>query len=314
MNFVDENLNGSPILRQLIVNRTADATELKNRIRIEVRPASLRKLRGPTYVAIIADELAFWYVEEFYQNPDVEVLAAARPGLLTTRGMLITASSPYAKRGVLWDTFRKHYGPDGSPAVLVAKGTTRAFNPTIPAKEIERELERDRVRNTAEYLAEFRSDVESFVSFEVVQQCTIGVREQPPDPHTAYSAFCDPSAGSSDLMTLAIGHYDHNRQAAVVDVLREAKPVPTFSPEQVTQGFAHELQRYHVAKVISDKFGGSWVTEQFARFGILCEQSAKPKSDLYTDLVALLNSRRIELVDNQRLAAQPRTAHRSQWS
>jgi hypothetical protein len=153
-------------------------------------------------------------------------------------------------------------------------------------------------------LAEFRSDVESFVSFEVVQQCTIGVREQPPDPQHCLLRILRPSAGSSDSMTLAIGHYDHNRQAAVVDVLREAKPAPTFSPEQVTQEFAHELQRYHVAKVISDKFGGSWVTEQFARFGILCEQSAKPKSDLYTDLVALLNSRRIELVDNQRLAAQ----------
>ena len=36
-----------------------------------------------------------------YANPDVEVLAAARPGLLTTGGPLIMASSPYAKMGVL---------------------------------------------------------------------------------------------------------------------------------------------------------------------------------------------------------------------
>src|SRR5262249_44347869 len=48
----------SPILKQLIANRTQDALELTNGISIEVRPASFRKLRGPTYVAVIADELA----------------------------------------------------------------------------------------------------------------------------------------------------------------------------------------------------------------------------------------------------------------
>jgi hypothetical protein len=31
------------------------------------------KLRGPTYIAVIADELAFWYVDAAYANPDVEI-------------------------------------------------------------------------------------------------------------------------------------------------------------------------------------------------------------------------------------------------
>jgi hypothetical protein len=33
---------------------------------------------GPTYIGIIADKLARWFVEEHYSNPDVEVLGAAR--------------------------------------------------------------------------------------------------------------------------------------------------------------------------------------------------------------------------------------------
>jgi hypothetical protein len=302
LNFIEENLKGSPILGQLIVNRTADAIELKNRIRIEVRPASFRKLRGPTYIAIIADELSFWFVEEYYQNPDVEVLAAARPGLLTTRGMLITASSPYAKRGVLWDTFRRHFGPDGWPSVLVAKGTTRDFNPTIPEEEIARELERDPIRNTAEYLAEFRDDVSSFVSPEVVRQCTIGVTARPPGQSITYLAFCDPSGGSADSMTLAIGHFDSAKQTVIVDCLLEQR-VP-FSPELCVRDFSYTLKSYGVRKVIGDRYAGLWPVEQFARFDIEYEQSAAPKSELYLTLLALLNSRRIELVDNQRLAAQ----------
>src|SRR4029450_10136827 len=131
LDFCEANLSDSEILRQLIKGRTLDSIELTNNISIEVRPASFRKLRGPTYVGIIADELAFWFVDSSYANPDIEVLAAARPGLLTTGGPLIMASSPYAKIGVLWETFRKHYGPDGAPSVLVAKGASRDFNSSI---------------------------------------------------------------------------------------------------------------------------------------------------------------------------------------
>ena len=47
----------------------ADALELTNGISLEVRPASFRKLRGPTYVAVIADEFAFWYVDASLRQP-----------------------------------------------------------------------------------------------------------------------------------------------------------------------------------------------------------------------------------------------------
>ena len=47
------------MLKQKLLHRTADAVELGN-VRVEVRPASFRKLRGPTYIGIEADELAFF--------------------------------------------------------------------------------------------------------------------------------------------------------------------------------------------------------------------------------------------------------------
>ncbi|MGB9351139.1 MAG: hypothetical protein WCB61_14785, partial [Pseudolabrys sp.] len=52
-----------------------------------------------TYVAVIADEAAFWYSDEFSANTDTEILNAVRPGLATSQGPLVIASSPYAKRG-----------------------------------------------------------------------------------------------------------------------------------------------------------------------------------------------------------------------
>ena len=179
-----------------------------------VRPASFRKLRGPIYVAIIADELAFWFTDSAFVNPDIEVLAAARPGLLTTRGMLIMASSPYAKMGVLWDTFRKHYGPDGAAGVLVAKGGTRDFNQTIPQAEIDRELERDRVRNTAELLAEFRGDLESYIT--PLRWWRLALADYPDWlplraralPRVHRMIVSRAGSGAGDSFTLAISHRD----------------------------------------------------------------------------------------------------------
>jgi hypothetical protein len=99
--------------------------ELTNGVAIEVRAASFRRLRGPTYLGVIADEAAFWYSDEFSSNADTEILNVVRPGLATTGGPLIIASSPYARRGVLFETWRRNYGPTGDPLILVAQGASR---------------------------------------------------------------------------------------------------------------------------------------------------------------------------------------------
>ena len=44
--------------------------------------------------------------------------------------------------------------------------------------------------------------------------------------------------------------------------------------------------------------------EQFEQRSISYEVSEKPKSDLYRELIPLLNSRNVELLDHPRMAAQ----------
>jgi hypothetical protein len=254
------------------------------------------KARGP-------NELAFWYTDDAYQNPDVEVLAAARPGLLTTRGPVIMASSPYARRGVLWDTYNKHYGPNGAPLVLVARGTTAAFNPTIPQEEIDREIERDPVRNRAEYLAEFRTDIESYISLDVVNACVErSVHERAPMRGVEYFAFTDPSGGSQDSFALAIGHYDHRKQCVVLDALREI--IAPFSTERAVEDLCATLRDYNIATIQGDRYAGAWPVEQFLRYNVIFERAAQPKSDLYRDMVPFLNSQCIQLLDYTKLVGQ----------
>ena len=264
-----------------------------------MRAASFRRLRGPTYIAVIADEAAFWYSDEFSSNAGVEILNAVRPGLATTSGPLVIASSPYAKRGVLWETHRRHYGPDGDPLVLVAQGASRDFNPSLPQSVVDRALERDRAAASAEYLAEFRSDIESFVSFEVVQAC-IGDHVEMAPLDLLYSGFVDPSGGSADLFTLAIAHKDGER--TVVDAIREVRP--PFSPEAVVDEFAALLKSYRITRVVGDRYAGEWPREQFRKRDIGYECSEKPKSDLFRDLLPLLNSGGMVLPKSDRLVSQ----------
>ena len=104
---------------------------------------------------------------------------------------------------VLWSTHRKHYGPGGDPLILVAQGTSREFNPSLPQSVVDRALERDHAAASAEYLAQFRTDIETFVPYEVVQACVGDHNEMAPLPNTTYHAFVDPSGGSADSFSCA---------------------------------------------------------------------------------------------------------------
>jgi hypothetical protein len=303
LGYIGATFEASPILRQLIQSRTQRTLRLTNKIDIEVRAADFRRLRGPTFIAVIADESAFWLSSENSSNPDTEILSAVRPGLATTGGPLIMISSPYARKGELWRTYQKHFGPKGDPLILVAQGASRTFNPTLPGSVVTRALERDEAAARAEYLAEFRRDIEAFVSLEAVQACVSkGIFERPYDPAKSYLAFVDPSGGSADSFTLAIGHHDVARQTVVVDCLREAKP--PFSPEAVVEDFCRTLKDYRVTTVVGDRYAGEWPREQFSKLGITYQPSTESKSVLYAGLVPLINSSRISLLDNAKTVSQ----------
>ena len=103
-------------------------------------------------------------------------------------------------------------------------------------------------------------------------------------------------------MTLAIGHREREGDIIVVDALRERRP--PFSPEDVTGEFVGLLKSYRVNKVVGDKYAGEWPREKFREHGVVYEPAAKPKSDLYRDIVPLINSRKLDLLDHARLLAQ----------
>jgi hypothetical protein len=129
-----------------------------------------------------------------------------------------------------------------------------------------------------------------------------GIFERAPLGSISYTGWTDPSGGSSDSFTLAIGHVEYAKQTIVVDAIRECKP--PFSPEYVVSEFAALLKSYRVFNVIGDRYAGEWPREQFSKFGIRYEPAPKPKSELYLDTLALINSKRLDLLDHGKMFNQ----------
>jgi hypothetical protein len=300
--YISGLLKAIPLMAPMVARETDETIELTNRVNIEIQTASFRVTRGYTLIACLCDEIAFWRSDETSANPDVEILRALRPGLASIPGsMLLLASSPYAKRGELYNAYRRHHGKEAA-RVLCWQADTAAMNPSIPAEIINEAYEEDPEAAKAEHGAQFRDDLADFVTRETIEAVTSwGRHDLPPQRGIEYAAFCDPSGGISDPMTLAVGHLQEDAKC-VLDAVLEIRP--PFDPEAAVKECAALLRRYGISKVTGDRYAGEWPVVRFREHGIAFEQSARPKSDLYHDLLPLLNAQRVELLDSQRLLMQ----------
>ena len=176
------------------------------------------------------------------------------------------------------------------------------MNPAIDMEWVARQFEEDPIAAEAEYNAQFRSDVEAFVDREIVEACIErGCHEIPPSGGKTVFGFVDAAGGNSgDAMTLAVAHMEGD--VATLDCIRERKP--PFSPAAVCEEFSAVFKSYGLQQVTADKWGSAFVTEAFASNGIECRQSAKPKSDIYRELLPMLMSGNVRLTDTPKLATQ----------
>lgn len=271
-----------PMIAPMIRRETESSLEFSNRTCIEIATASFRAVRGYTLAAVVADEIAFWFSDG--ARPDAETIAAVRPGLATLGGPLIALSSPHAKRGELWNAYKRHYGGE-STRILVAQAPSRTMNPTLSEDVVAAALAEDPERARAEYLAEFRQDVDTFLDIEVIERAS---RSKPlilpPSESERYFAFTDPAAGGADQFSLAIAHKEG--ELVVVDGVWGKHG----SPAQITADFAEILKQYRVGRVTGDRFSGRWVRDEFAKHRIDYSVSDKNRSELYLTFLAIINS------------------------
>lgn len=305
--YVAALLNSVPMLARLIEKETRESLQLANGLDIEIHTASFRSTRGYTVCACLADEVAFWANEDA-ADPDTEILNAVRPAMSTIPdALLIALSSPYARKGELWTTFKAHFG-QSTDDILVWQADTRTMNPAVAEGVITRAYERDETAAASEFGAQFRTDVQGYLTLEVIDAVTVAgcheLARSRTHTHVGFLDFAGGGSVGSDSATACVAHAEERggRTVAVMDALREVRP--PFSPEQVCADFAAFFTSYGIDRVTSDKWAGQFPVEGMAKHHVLVEPSAKPKSDLYRELLPLLNSKRVELLDHARLRAQ----------
>jgi hypothetical protein len=206
---------------------------------------------------------------------------------------LIVISSPYARRGILWDAYRDYYRADAPSRILVAQASSLRMNSTLPKEEIDAEYEKDAAYASSEYGALFRTDIESFIRREAVEACAIRERyELPPQP-VRYTAFVDPSGGSHDSMCLAIAHKQDD--TIVVDLVREIKA--PLNPVAVSREFSDIVKRYGLYTVYGDRYAMEYCADAFRQNGVdytVCELN---RSEIYLNVLPKINSGQVELLN-----------------
>ncbi len=284
---------------------TQQRVSLRNDVTIQIMAASFRSMRGPTFLGVMLDEIAFWHSDERSANPDSEVLRALRPGLLTVpEGLIFGLSSPYAARGELYKAHQRFTGVD-NPRGICWNADTLTMNPLADPQEIAQAFIDDPVDAASQYgqggSVVFRLDIEGFLNWEAIRAVTaVGRRELPPQPGIVYYAFVDMSGGSGDSAGLAITHREQER--VILDLVREIRA--PHSPSAAVKEFAETVGPYGITYVTGDHYAGEWPGERFLAHGISYEISERPKSRLYVEMLPLVNAARCELLDLPRLGAQ----------
>ena len=309
-NYINGILNSSKQLKRMILTHTKSQIQLSNCVDIEIVTSTYRHVRGFSCVAAVADEVAFWWIDQESANSDRQVLSALRPGLARVPGSVLwVISSPHATRGALYEANKRYYANEESDTVLFWKAPTEIMTPTFSAEEIKRAFDEDGSSASVEYSAEFKKDSETYISADAIDSVTPTDRLMlPPGKTTVYQAFIDTAGGAGgDSTAMAIGHVEEHRDLEtpptfVVDAIIERQP--PFAPSETLKDFAKILKEYRVSKVVGDRYAGAFPAEAFSKAGVTFEATENSKSQIYKAVLPLITSGRVELLDKPRLRNQ----------
>lgn len=291
----------TPLLRAQITRETQEGFDLQNGICIEILVGDWRTIRGYSLLCCIVDEVCFMGIDsDSAVKSDTELVRAIRPSLATTNGKMICISSPYAEKGWAYKTWKKDFG-NNKGHTLVWRAASTVMNPTLDQSIIDRAMQEDSASAQSEFFAQFRTDIQTYLSRELVEQCVVKDRKElAPRSNIKYKAFVDVSGGRNDAAALAIGHRDDRN--IIVDFLIQYKP--PFSPYTIAGIMSGHLRRFGCKLVTGDRFAAEYTSQAFMNHHIKYIPAEYSKSELYLNFIGPICSMEIKLVDNETLVTQ----------
>lgn len=297
----------SPASKLIVKNTHVARMKFANGSQVSVQGVARVTGRGRSIWTLFIDEGAFFKVSGRFSDEEVYNSAVPRLGRFGLWAMVFMVTTPWDKSGLVWKTYRDHFGKANQPW-LVIQGATPTFNPTVDPAFLKVEEERDPERYRREVLAQFVDSVYGAFSAEAVEAVTAyGRRALPYNPGYKYFAFID-AATLSQSQTAKFNDEFCSGIACIIGgkvviVWKRAWKATTdgkrVTPDEAVAQTIEALRRYRVKDVMGDRVGAGYIEHKFTdkkefKF-INCPLS---KSDLYLYAIPMVNDGSVELLDD----------------
>jgi hypothetical protein len=316
----------SPVLRRLVnvkKKNTASTLNLSipfitdgkitySRVQIKVGAANSKTTRGIACCACLADEIAYWNVDENMKETDEKIMRAVRPSMkqFGERALLIKLSSPGIKQGVLYGEYQKWLKKELPGSYVVFKAPSWVWNTILPKKEFIEEWKLDQDGFNTEYRANFVDSLSFFINPEFIDLAVVkGVAFQPPEPkksQVVYRAAID-AAFKKDHFTFSVmGHFENRVKQYVMKGWEGTKKNPVQAKE-CAEYIRTICKEYGIDEVAADQYSYEPLREIFQQYGVALVEKTFTltfKKQIYYNLKRLIHSSQMDLLDHERMAKE----------
>jgi hypothetical protein len=302
---VKDLINGSPILKPLIIRESSDTLELSNGACFKALPASSRAGRGLPSPLVIFDEIGHAIDTEAGNASGGSLYQSLAPSTAQfgKLGKILMLSSPWVRSGVFWDLFEQA-SSGNFPGMQVRQEPSWEMNPTLSPAFLEQERLRNPELFAVEYGANFSQSLSALVTGDLVDAAVNYKRTVlPPQPtfKGRYYLSLDPAKGNRDKYTAVIVHYDGGR--LIVDKWHEFEP--SFGEGQKRQVNIAEVenwileqhQLYGFAETVLDQYNSAATIQRLSGRLKIYELTwtAPSKTEAFSKFRELFNAGNIEL-------------------
>jgi phage terminase large subunit-like protein len=298
--YISARLENSPSMRAMISGEPHDnEVDLVNGITISVLAANQRTARGFSIVCCIFDEEAFFFDDATNANPASEILKAIRPGMSgCPTAKLVRISSPFAKVGNLWESWRDRAR---HPEVLTWKLDTRTMNPSIDRAFLDAEEARDPESFAREYDGQFYESTSAFLPADAVEACVVRDRiELPPQQGVQYWSALDVAFKGDFFAFCIVNRVGSKVVQSFIRSWKGSRSSPV-NLAQVLSEIVSTLRSYHCWKIHGDSVCSEPVRQALASQGVEFVQATTlgtRAAPIWSTLRTLVTSREMELLDD----------------
>jgi len=285
-------LEHSSMLKGLIKKSTDLEITLKNNVKIISGPANSTALRGLPIVVLIMDEASFYRMEG--PKADEAIFNSLRPRQAQFIGnKLFLISTSGSKQGLFFDYFNEGFNV---PDRLTCQASSDFVNPLIPKAFLEKEKARDIDNYLREYEAIFSERMESFFSFDMLNECFILSGDQKYIPAFTYNLGVDASGlAGADLFGLGISH--RQGQKIIIDY---AKSFNTQNLDIIINEIKEIKKNYNLRIAVIDRYAKGFVKAFLQKLGLVVV--IRPSlADIYVNAKSLAISGNLSLPVNNEL-------------